>query len=258
MKVFKKILSITAALALVAYLLPVNASAAADLLDFEDGKIHPGIQKHLNDDGSVDGEAYSLEVVDFNGSKMLKIEPEGTGTPKMKFVVTDLVGEEAYASVVALEYDLIIENADGDIAEWNGGTVGATPTGPSNWSNNAEWSADNYEGNVTEVKHLSVELDEGYEFTDSDNAFFLFMNWGNKGYNNYIDNIRLLDRDGNPVPFVGAGTVEAAEDSGATDASTTASTPKTGVESYSLVFLAGASIMLVGAVTLKKRKNNMA
>lgn len=257
MKLFKKILSITAALALVVYLLPINASAAVDQLDFEDGKIHSGIQKHLNDDGSVDGEAYSLEVVDFNGSKMLKIDPEGTGTPKMKFVVTDLVGEEAYQSVVTLEYDLIIENADGDIAEWNGGTVGATPTGPSNWSNNAEWSADNYEGNVTEVKHLSVTLDEGFEFTDSDNAFFLFMNWGNKGYNNYMDNIRLLDRDGNPVPFVEAGAAEAVEAVEVTE-TTTASTPKTGVESYSLVFLAGASIMLVGAVALKKRKNNMA
>lgn len=246
MKLFKKILSITAALALVVSLLPINASAATDLLDFEDGKIHQGIQKHLAEDGSVDGEVYSLEVVDFNGSKMLKIDPEGTGTPKMKIVVTDLVGEEAFASVVTLEYDLIIENADGDIAEWNGGVVGATPTGPSNWSNNTEWSADNYDGKVTEVKHLSITLAEGFEFTDPNNAFFLFMNWGNKGYNNYFDNIRLLDKDGNAVPFVGAAAPSAT------------STPKTGVESYSLVFLAGAAIMLVGVVSLKKRKSNMA
>lgn len=242
MKLFRKILSITAALALVVSLLPISASAAAEVLDFEDGKVHPGIQKHINDDGSVDGEVYSLEVVDFNGSKMLKIEPEGLGTPKMKFVVTDLVGEEAYASVVTIEYDLILENPTGDPVGWNGGTYGATPTGPSNWSNNVDFTIENYESNVTEAKHVSVTLAEGFEFTDPNNSFFLYMNWGNNGNNHYMDNIRLLDREGNVVPFVGAAA---------------SSTPKTGVESYSLVFLAGAAIMLVGAVSLKKRKSNM-
>ena len=51
MKLMKKVLSVVAAMALVVTLLPVNASAATDVIDFEDGIIPAGIHMAVLEDG---------------------------------------------------------------------------------------------------------------------------------------------------------------------------------------------------------------
>lgn len=210
MKFSKKILSVIAAIAfLVTALPPVTARAASDSLDFEDGKVPEGVYMALKEDGTTDGDPSLLSVVKFNGSQMLKIDSQKKLTPKVKFDVAKLVGEKAYTSVVTIEYDMILEQTAKDkMVEWNGGTIAATPTGPSNWSNNKGWEINEWEKNVSKVTKLSCTLGKGLEFTDPAKAFFMYMNWGNNGTDIYIDNIVFKDADGKVVPLLSTSKVE--------------------------------------------------
>jgi LPXTG-motif cell wall-anchored protein len=245
MKLFKKIVSVVAVLSLVAAV-PMTASAATDVIDFEDGKVPAAIQMALMDDGTPDGDPSILSVVDFNGSKMLKVDSQENGIPKVKFYVVDLVGEEKFKDVVTIEYDMIIEKPDDVMTTWNGGTVGATPTGPSGWANGTEWSLQDDTKNVSDVTHLSHTLTGPFKFKEADKAFFMYMNWANNGTDIYFDNIRFLDEAGNPVPFIGLDAAPA-------KAATTA--PKTGTTDYAVPFALAAVVMLAGAVVLKKRRS---
>ncbi|HWT27513.1 MAG TPA: hypothetical protein VN131_06190 [Mobilitalea sp.] len=96
MKLLKKALSAIAVIALVMTAVPVSASAATDVLDFEDGNVPAALHMALKDDGTVDGDPALLSIVDFNGSKMLKIDSQANGTPKLRFEVVQLVGEDKF------------------------------------------------------------------------------------------------------------------------------------------------------------------
>ncbi|HWT27512.1 MAG TPA: LPXTG cell wall anchor domain-containing protein [Mobilitalea sp.] len=75
------------------------------------------------------------------------------------------------------------------------------------------------------------------------------MNWANNGTDMYIDNVKLLDKDGNAIPFVAA-------DAAAPSASSDNAVPKTGETSYAGYYIIGAVVMLAGTVfVLKKRKS---
>lgn len=250
MKLFKKIVSAVAVFTLVATAVPMTASAASDVIDFEDGKLPVAIQMALMDDGTADGDPSILSVVDFNGSKMLKIDSQENGIPKVKFYVVDLVGEENFMNVVGIEYDMIIEKPDDVMTTWNGGTIGATPTGPSGWANGKEWSLQDDTKNISDVTHLSHTLDKPFQFKEADKAFFMYMNWANNGTDIYLDNIKLLGADGNAVALTGLDAAPAQVATTASDAA-----PKTGTTSYAVPFAFGAIIMLAGAVVLRRRKS---
>jgi LPXTG-motif cell wall-anchored protein len=273
MKLMKKVLSVVAAMALVVTLLPVNASAATDVIDFEDGIIPAGIHMAVLEDGSPDGDPSVLSVVDFNGSKMLKIDNQEGGTSKLVFDVPGLVGEDAALSVRGIQYDIIIEQTDGRMVEWNGGTVAATPTGPSGWANGKEWEINYWDDTVSPVTTLSHTLEDFFAFTDVNNCFFLFMNWANNGTDMYIDNVKLTDVDGNAVPFLTSAEApaeeveeveeveeaqeveEAEEVQEVAEPAETKEVPKTGYQSYAWFFLVGAVAMLTLALVVRKRKN---
>lgn len=254
MKLVKKLVSAVAVLILVLTAVPKNAYAATDVIDFEDGNIPAGIQMATLDDGTADGDPAILSVVDFGGSKMLKIDSQANGTPKVKFMVVDLVGEENFKNVVTIEYDMIIEKPGDVMTTWNGGTVGATPTGPSGWANGTEWTLQDDTKNVSDLTHLSHTLDKPFQFTDATKAFFMYMNWANNGTDIYLDNIKFLDASGNAVALLAAAPAEAApaEEAAATDS---AAAPKTGEANYTLFFGLGAAAMLTGAVVIKKRRS---
>lgn len=264
MKLFKKVFSVAAAIALVATAAPSNAKAASDVYDFEDGNVPAGIVIATLDDGTVDGDPAILSVVDFEGSKMLKIDTQSNGTPKVKFMLADLVGEENVTKVQGIEYDLVIEQPSGEVAGWNGGTIAAGPWAAGGaWFNGVGFTLEDYEKNTTAVTHFKEMVTPGFGFADA-TGFFMFMNWANNGTDNYIDNVKLLDVDGNPIAILAAdaaeATVEEAADESATadDAATeevAAEVPKTGSTSYALFFLAGAALMATGAVVLKKRNS---
>lgn len=262
MKLFKKVLSVAAALAFVVTAVPANAKAATDVIDFEDGNLPAGLAIATLDDGTVDGDPAVLSVVDFAGSKMLKIDTTANGTPKLKFLLADLVGEENVTKVQGIEYDLVIEQPSGDVAGWNGGTIAAGPWAAGGaWFNGIGFTLEDYENSTTTVTHFKEMINAGLGFADS-TGFFMFMNWANNGTDDYIDNIKILDVDGNAIPLVSAAAVEATDDAAATttddattdDTAATADVPKTGTTSYALYFLADAAIMAAGAVVIKKRK----
>jgi LPXTG-motif cell wall-anchored protein len=206
------------------------------------------------DDGTADGDPALLSVVDFSGSKMLKIDSQANGTPKVKFMVVDLVGEENFKNVVTIEYDMIIEKPGDVMTTWNGGTVGATPTGPSGWANGTEWTLQDDTKNISDVTHLTHTLDTAFQFTDATKAFFMYMNWANNGTDIYLDNIKLLDASGNAVALATAASAEVAAP---TEEATTdsAAVPKTGTTNYTVIFALGAVAMFTGAVVMKKRRS---
>jgi LPXTG-motif cell wall-anchored protein len=257
MKLFKKVLAATTVLTLAFSAVPV--SAATDVIDFEDGNVPASIiMATVNDDGvTPDGDPAILSVVDFQGSKMLKIDTQENGTPKVKFLLASLVGEDNVANVGGIEYDLYIEQPSGEVAGWNGGTIGAGPWAAGGaWYNGVGFTIEDYENATTAVNHLKETINAGLGFADS-TGFFMFMNWANNGTDDYIDNVKILDKDGNAMELVGlagdaAATDTATDTTAATD--TTSTAPKTGTTSYALFFAAGAAVMLTGAVVLKRRK----
>lgn len=249
MKLLKKVLSVAAVLALVVTAFPANARAAADVVDFEDGNIPAGIIMAVLDDGTPDGDPAILSVVDFAGSKMLKIDSQANGTPKVKFMVADLVGVENVSKVMGIEYDLVIEQPSGEVAGWNGGTIGA-----GNWAAGGGWyngdvgfTVEDYENSVTAVSHHKELIIPGFGFTD-ETGFFMFMNWANNGTDNYIDNVRLLDADGNAIEFLATAAV-AVEEAAPAEA---ADVPKTGVVGLGLVYGLGA--LATGAFALRRKQ----
>lgn len=252
----RKILSVCTSLVLLLVICSKagRAYAASNVIDFEDGKVPEGIFMATLEDGSPDGDPSILSVVDYNGSKMLKIDTQENGTPKVKFDMPTLVGADAFTKVRTIEYDIIIEQPSGDVAGWNGGTVGATPTGASGWTNGTEWTIEEYNNSATAVKTLKHTLTDDLAFTDSSKAFFMFMNWANNGTDIYLDNIKFYDADGNLVPLAGAAADTATAEATAETAET-ATTPKTGVESYAVLYLIGSALMASGIVATKKHKN---
>ena len=242
MKSLKKVLATLVIVVLVVAALSVYASAAAGVFDFENGKVPGGIFIALKDDGTVDGDPSILSVVDFNGSKMLKIDSQANGTPKVKFDVIKLLGDNAYKSVVTIEYDMIIEKPGDVSTTWNGGVIGATPTGPAGWSNGTEWTLQDDKKNISDVKHMKETVKAGYEFTDPAKSFFMFMNWANNGTDMYIDNVQFLDAAGNVIAPAAAPAPAA-----------TSANPKTGDPSIMLFGLTAVG-SLVGLVSMKRRK----
>lgn len=257
MKLFKKVLSVVASLALVATLIPANVSAAADVVDFEDGNIPAAIRMATMDDGSPDGDVSILSVVDYEGSKMLKIERQDPNQHvKFRVDVYGLLGDK-FADVSTISYDIILESRDADgTPGWNGGTIASTPTGPSNWANNDEFVIEEYENLASPIKNVSVNLKKGFEFKDSAAAFFLHMNWGAANINTYIDNVKFLDAAGNVIPLaVAEATVEVEEVAEVEEVKTETAVPKTGETNFAVYFLGAAVVLLAGAVVLNKRKN---
>lgn len=251
MKLFKKFLSVAATLALVVAAVPANVKAASDVIDFEDGNV-PSAISMKTDDG---GDQSPLSVVDFNGSKALFVDvQDAAAVPKVLIDALALVGADNLETVRGFSVDVSVVNPTGDLANWNGGGCGAmTGADGSVWYNEpSQWTAEDYEDATTDAITYTMKFVDGMGFTNGATASgFLFMKWA--GANDmYLDNIKLLDADGNPVAL-NIGAAEAStDDAAATDAAAT-DVPKTGATSYALFFLLGAAAMATGAVVVRRR-----
>lgn len=257
MKLFKKVLSLTAVLSLVLAAVPV--SAATDAVDFEDGNFS-AFTIQTKADGSIDGDPALLSIVDFNGSKALFIDSQAKGTPKIKIDMTALVGASNLDKVKTVSIDLVITQPDAAAVPWQGGAIGSNQGADGNtWYQGTEWTVQDDLKGTSDVTTITTTFGDGFGFVNDTPASYLFMNWGNSGSDMYVDNIKFLDADGNAVAIA---ATEAAADAAATDAAATddaatddAAVPATGSTSLALFFLAGAAMMLVGAVVLKKRNS---
>jgi len=253
MKLFKKILSVVAVLALVITAVPAKAKAATDAIDFEDGNVPSTIFMKANDGGDMS----KLSIKDFNGSKALFVEiQDATLVPKVQMDVMALVGASNLDKVRAITFDLAVESPTGDILSWNGGSGGANITADGSvWYAGADWTIQDDKNSVSEVTKYLFKFVDGMGYTkDATASSYLFMKWA--GANNmYIDNIQFLDADGNALAIQGAADAAVTDTTAAaTDTTAAADVPKTGETSFALFFLAGAALMAIGAVVVKNRK----
>jgi hypothetical protein len=248
MKLFKKVLSVAAALALVVTAVPANAKAATDAVDFEDGNVPSAISMKVDDGGDVS----LLSVADINGSKALFVDVQDAAlVPKVAIDISALVGSSNIDKVRTIQFDFTIVNPSGEAVGWNGGSFGANiGADGSQWYDPADWTIQDDDNAQTETQKMSDTFVPGMGFTkDAPGSGYLFMKWA--GSNDfYIDNLQFLDEAGNPLALAAADT--ATEEAAADDSAAAADVPKTGVIGLGIVYGLGA--LATGAVALKRRK----
>lgn len=254
MKLFKKVLAVTTLLTLAFSAVP--ASAATDVIDFEDGNT-AGFSSNKTADGAVDGDNFELSVVDYNGSKALFVDVQDeTQVPKLAIDVPSLVGVDNLEKVRTIEFDLTIVNPSGDPVGWNGGSFGANiGADGSQWYDPIDWVIEEYEKAEISQKATDTFV-KGMGFTNGVAASkYMFMKWANVN-DFYVDNVRFLDADGNAIALAAGETTEAnAAAPAAPAADKPAEAPKTGSTSYAAFFAAGAALMLAGAFAIRRRKS---
>lgn len=199
----KKTKLLTAGIMALSAVTAVSAGAyAADVVDFEDGKYSFASMK--TDDG---GDPSTLSVVDFGGSKQLKVDvTDCANVPKVYFDLNSMLNPDDFDKVKTIEMDVTFESKDGTTAPgWAGGAIG-TQGGEAKtpgWAQTA-WECGEYDKAVSDPVTIqrkfllySERLVNGTEGTH-----MILMRWGSEvDYNMYVDNIKFLDADGKAIPL---------------------------------------------------------
>ncbi len=244
MKLFKKVLSVAAAIALVVTAVPANAKAATDVVDFENGDL-TGFEMLLTD---ADSDQSPLSVAEYNGSKALFVDKQDAGKiAKLQIDALALVGASNLDKIKSISFDVFVINPDGEVLNWNGGGIGAK-IGPEGiiWYQGGSWEindAENSEGTTT----FTETFVDTMGFTkDATASGYLFMNWSGNLNDFYLDNVKFLDVDGNPLEVATAAVEAVADEAAPTDV------PKTGVVGLGIVY--GLGVLATGAVVLKRKE----
>ena len=103
-----KLLALVLAVVMVLSLIPAAVAESEVSLDFEDG--NAGFVAVY--EGMANSAAAAVEVVDYNGSKALKVTNADGKVPYVAFDVVSLLGDKA-ADVASVEMSMGIENPDG-------------------------------------------------------------------------------------------------------------------------------------------------
>lgn len=250
MKLFRKVLSVVAVLSLVVMAIPARAKAAADVVDFEDGNM-AGFAVNTGADGSVDGDPFLMSVVDYNGSKMLKIDNQTGNIPKLVIDVIALVGGDNIDKIRKVDMDLIAVNPDSTkTTNWCGGGIGANygPDGKTWYQDDTQqYSANDNGTSISDTMKPGLAFIDGFGFTNNAaGSKFLLQFWGNdKTCDLYIDNVTFYDADGNKIPLATTAAATSTDTAASTDV------PKTGVVGLGIVYGLGA--VATGAVAMKRR-----
>ncbi|MGN0665299.1 MAG: hypothetical protein ACI4KF_02100 [Huintestinicola sp.] len=177
----------------------VSASAQS-VIDFEDGNSSFVTMK--TDDG---GDNSVLSVVDFNGSKQLKVDVQDCSLiPKVKFNINSILGDDNMDKVKVIEMQITLESKDGTTPPgWAGGCIG-TQGGETNtpgWGQ-TPWEDGEYDNAVSQQYTIQRKFLLGSEkfVNGTPDTHMLLMRWGCEvDYNMYVDNIRFLDSSGNEI-----------------------------------------------------------
>ena len=192
----KKLLALVMSVVMVLSMAAFSVSAeTAVSVDFEDGNM--GFVALYS--GMVNADASTIELVDFNGGKGLKVTNGSGKVPYVAFDVWSLLGEAA-ANVRSIEMTMAIENPDGKFYACSGEVKLWVEDGLSKIPHG--WSVYLPHKNP---KIAVVALDEGEAFSAESPLMVVTLNTDNgaaKGAANanfFIDDIRFLDADGNVV-----------------------------------------------------------
>lgn len=193
-----KLIRTSAVLALsAASLTAMAAGASAEVIDFEDGNFSFATVK--TDDG---GDLSVLSVEEFNGSKQLKIDVQDCSLlPKILFNMNQLVGDDHLSDINKIEMDMTIASKDGTTPPgWFGGCIGTAGANDTPAWDQTDYEGGEYENPVSETMTIErkflLPTKKFVNGTEGSNA--QLMRWGTEvPYVMYIDNIKLLDKDGN-------------------------------------------------------------
>ena len=196
----KKMRVMTAGAAALLAVCSASVSAYAQpVVDFEDGNYSFVSMK--TDDG---GDASVLSVVDFNGSKQLKVDVQDcANVPKVNFSINQLLASDDFDKVKTIEMEITFESKDGATPiGWAGGAIGTQGGEKSPAWAQTSWECGEYENPVSEVTVIQRKfLLPSEKFVNgTENSDMLLMRWGSDvAYNMYVDNIRFLDESGNEI-----------------------------------------------------------
>lgn len=196
----KKMRVITAgATALLAVSAASVSAYAQSVVDFENGNYSFVSMK--TDDG---GDASVLSVVDFNGSKQLKVDVQDcANVPKVNFSINQLLASDDFDKVKTIEMEITFESKDGATPiGWAGGAIGTQGGEKSPAWAQTSWECGEYENPVSEVTTIQRKfLLPSEKFVNgTEDTNMLLMRWGaDVAYNMYVDNIRFLDDSGNEI-----------------------------------------------------------
>lgn len=183
----KKLLSWLLIAALALGMIGTAAADTVDVLDFEDGNFAfiGASTGRPNADAAT-----ALEIVDFNGSKGLKISAKGVACVGLNII--GLAGDKL-ADVAAISFDIGVENgADGKFYAASGYVY--SYTGEAKDENKADWSVYMAKKNPRNVKIELGAIAEGTDLLITEEAHA-----GNNSVDFVLDNIQLLDKDGNAI-----------------------------------------------------------
>lgn len=228
----KKTLALAGALAIAASAVSVFSTATSaigsDKIDFEDGDTS---FIYLNTDSS-DCVSSGLEVVDFNGSKQLKLDIPKNQIPKIWFDLDSIMPRDTAVQIGTIDVQLTMapKNA-GEALGWAGGTIGSAGgfdrekmQGGSaqknpDWANGGDFTIEAYDPDVASEPVTTTKkflLPSQKYSAAGTNPFFGVMVWANADVDRvlYIDNIVIKDGKGNALPL---GVAAAAEETTAAE-----------------------------------------
>lgn len=191
-----KLMALVLAAVMVLSLIPAAAAETAPSLDFEDGNI--GFVAVY--EGMANSAAATLEVVDYNGSKALKVTNDNGKVPYVAFDVVSLLGEKA-ADVASVEMTMGTQNPDGKFFACSGEMKLFVDGGLSKTAR--AWSV-YMEKKNPKVASFALE-DEAFSAESAPLMVISLVvdNGIAKGAAPavlYIDNVRFLDAEGNVIP----------------------------------------------------------
>lgn len=213
--------------------------ADPNAVTFEDGDIATAfnIDVDANGKGNGDASGTNLSVVEYNNSKMLKIEvleQDDNGNykvPKVGFDVDALVGAENVGKIKSFTMDIyqvavgMFTGDDGTEAlcpgNLMGGFGGNSPTteDPSRWVSFGEFSVAEWTWDWVYTQFQGkILLDSNMYEAGQEGCSIVLMRWGIPNQADiYIDNLTFYDADGNSIPIVYTGSGDVATDDTATD-----------------------------------------
>lgn len=235
----KKVLRTAASVCVsVAAIFAMATVASAEAIDFEDGNY--SFVSVKTDDG---GDFSVISVEEFNGSKQLKVDVQDCSLlTKILFDMNAIVGTDNLSDVDKILMDVTFASKDGTTAPgWVGGCIGTTGS-----NDTPAWDQSDFEGGEWDnpvSQPMTIErkflLPSKKFVSGTEGSVAQLMRWATEvPYYMYVDNVRILDKDGNEMALA-INAAPAADNS-----TTSTATGNTAAAAFAAVTACAAAAMV--------------
>lgn len=260
MKIKNTLRGITAICASAAVMATASLSASAATIDFEDGDYSFVSMK--TDDG---GDVSVLSVEDYNGSKQLKVDVQDCSLlPKVQFDLNTIVGTDNLSNIEKITMEVTFVSKDGTTPPgWIGGALGTAGE-----NDVPAWAQSDYEGGEYDnpaSQPITVErkflIPAQRVVSGTPNTIAMLMRWAAEvPYYMYVDNVTILDADGNEIALAtssAAAPAETASDnaSASSDTAPAADSTTTSATTGNIPAASIAAIAVISAATAVASKS---